>query len=276
MNRYFFFSIFIYSIQIVINQTENTFIKYLDLEYTHSLSLINGNLFIIHKYGVIVYNYNFTSILYSYDFGGTPIIASEEDNNFTSVIQCKGNNYQYVIAIINDKIYVFSSRGQYFFHVSNNNNLFSDFSTNVENQYYSFLFYKNDGYNYYFIVTIIDNTNSIKIKEFKIDLAAQSFEMVNQKQYSPDSLVSDSVACQITSYNNTSNVLACFYVNIIDYYNNLYVSLFSIEENFNMINETIVLNSFQDRIYNYSIKSEMGYGRDRVIIIFTSLGFTRL
>jgi len=105
------------------------FLKSLNLDYTQALSLINWNIFIIHKDGVIVNNYNFTIILYSYNFDGYPIISSEKENNFTSIIQYDDDDInQYVVAIIENVIYIFSSRGQYLFKVQNN--FFSDFITN--------------------------------------------------------------------------------------------------------------------------------------------------
>ena len=199
MKNYLILVIFIYSITIVINDQE--FIKYLDLDYTHSLCLQNGNLFILHKNGVLVYNYNFTIVLYSYDFSGTSIIPTEKDNNFTSIIQCQDNNNKYVIALINENIYIFSSRGQYLFSVSNDN-LFSDFSTSVLFQYYSFLYYKYEGSIYYFIVTFLNTENSIKINEFAINIGTHSYEIVKQITYNQDSIISDSVSCEITYFNN--------------------------------------------------------------------------
>ena len=270
MKNYLILVIFIYSITIVINDQE--FIKYLDLDYTHSLCLQNGNLFIIHKNGVLVYNYNFTIVLYSYDFSGTSIIPTEKDNNFTSIIQCQDNNNKYVIALINENIYIFSSRGQYLFSVSNDN-LFSDFSTSVLFQYYSFLYYKYEGSIYYFIVTFLNTENSIKINEFAINIGTHSYEIVKQITYKQDSIISDSVSCEITYFNEISNVLGCFYVikylNNYVYYSYFQLSLFDIEENFQMFNETIILASDRTVQKNFIIKTKMGNERE-VIIIFDS------
>ena len=141
------FFIIINLIHIVNSEDIDYFSRSLDLEYTHSISLLNGNTFIIHKNGVIVYNYDLTVILYNYNFGGNPLISSEKDNNFTSLIQSNNNVNQNVFAIINTKIYIFSSRGEYLFHISYN--LFSDFKTDVIYQHYSFLYYKSEGSIYY-------------------------------------------------------------------------------------------------------------------------------
>ena len=114
-----FFNIYQGIISIFINKMRD-----LDLDFIHPIALLNGNIFIIHKYGAVVYNYNFTEILYSKNIGESPIIASEEDNEFTSVIQCNDNGKN-VFTIIKNNIYIFSSRGQYLFHKQII--LFSDF-----------------------------------------------------------------------------------------------------------------------------------------------------
>ena len=180
IKQIFFIIIFINLNQIIITD-ENLFLKSLNLNYTHALSLINGNIFILHKDGVIVYNYNFTIILYSYNFDGNPIIPSEEENNFTSIIQCDDDINQYVVAIIKYETYIFSSRGQYLFKVQNT--FFSDFITNSVYTYYSFLYYKYSGSIYYFIITYVNNNSEIKIIEFKINMNTKIFDIHNQKLY---------------------------------------------------------------------------------------------
>ena len=160
MKQILFIFIMININQIVISESESNLVKELDLDYTHILSLINGNIFIIHKNGVNVYNYNFTIVLYSYNFDGNPIISSEEENNFTSVIQCDDDNNQYIIAIIKNSIYLFSSRGLYLFKISNN--FFSDFIENSIYTHYSLLYYKYLGSIYYFIITYVNFDNNFQ------------------------------------------------------------------------------------------------------------------
>ena len=262
IKQIFFIIIFINLNQIVISE-EGLFLKSLNLDYTHALSLINGNIFILHKDGVIVYNYNFTIILYSYNFDGNPIIPSEEENNFTSIIQCDDDINQYVVAIIKYEIYIFSSRGQYLFKVQNN--FFSDFITNSIYTHYSFLYYKYSGNVYYFIITYVNNNSKIKIIEFKINMNTKIFDIHNQKLYPVDDFTSDSIASQIINSNN----LACFYIKRVTEgwsSNRLILSLFNVENNFTMINETlspIYLNEIHN---NFLIKSVINKNK-RIIII---------
>ena len=260
--------IFINLIQAV-NSEPNYFSRNLDLDYTHALSLLNGNIFIIHKNGVIVYNYNFTIILYSYDFGGNQLIQSEVDNNFTSLIQCNDGD-QYVLAIINTKIYIFSSRGEYLFQKSTN--LFSDFKTEVVYQYYSFIYYKNAGPNYFFIVSFINDQNLIKLILFQININNKLF-IINKEQIITEitDITSDSVSCQTINYQEYTNCLSCFFMRKMDNFYYMLLSLFNIEKNFTIIrNESIFKNDFV--IDNCLIKSNVMKGKNKVFVIFIYQG----
>ena len=264
---FIFFLIIINLSQVVISQTDTDLLsKNLDLDFTHALSLINGNIFIIHKNGVIVYNYNFTIILYNYDLGGIPLISSEADNNLTSLIQCDDDNNQYVLALINDKIYIFSSRGQYIFHISNTS-LFSDFSTDFFYQYYSFLYYKYDGSVYYFIVSFINNQNLIELIEFQININNKSFNLYNKGIFNMSNIISDSVTCQIINTNKYLNTLSCFYIKR-ETLNQFMLLLLDIENNFEIMNETKIFERNEIES-NYIIKSSIGKEKNKILLEYT-------
>ena len=257
--------IFINLNQIIISE-EGIFLKSINLDYTHALALINGNIFIIHKDGVAVYNYNFTIILYSYNFDGYPIIPSEKENNFTSIIQCDDDINQYVVAIIENVIYIFSSRGQYLFKVQNT--FFSDFITNSVYTYYSFLYYKYSGTVYYFIIAYVNNNSEIQIIEFKIDMNNKNYEIKNETFFDVNDFTSDSIGAQIFNSNN----LACFYTKkvIIDGSTNsiFILSLFDIERNFEKIDETSLFTYSIGNRDNFLIKSVINKNKRKAILLF--------
>ena len=254
-----------------INNDEVLYERSLDLENTHSLCMLNGNIFILHKNGVLVYNYNFTIILHSYDFEGNTLIASELDNNFTSLIQCNDNNKNYIFALINNKIYVFSSKGLFLFKI-NNVNLFSNFSTNVEIQYYSFLYYKYEDSIYYFIVSFINNHNLIQVKEFSININTHLFNELKTKTFG-EKIISDSVACEITSYNDYENVLACFYIIENTSSIDIMLSMLNLENNFSLIIEKIVYQGYgNSNEKNFLIKSPMRKGKRIIFIAILNFG----
>ena len=271
--KIFFFLIFINIFQginsIFINKMRD-----LDLDFIHPIALLNGNIFIIHKYGALVYNYNFTEILYDKNFGDNPIIASEEDNELTSVIQCNDNGKN-VFAIINNYIYIFSSMGQYLFHKQII--LFSDFRTDVYYKYFSFLYYKYENAYYNLIVAFINNESKIKIIRIQINLQEQLYE--SQKfSYYISNPISDSVTCQIINFNDYSDDLACVYsvkgLSIYNYYETkIKISLFDIENNFNLLNETEItsLGAVYEHGILKSINPEKSKGLLFINFIFKSL-----
>ena len=276
LKNIFMYFILINIIQIVITQYSTNLEGTLELNYTHSLSLFNGNTFILHKNGVLVYNYNFTIILYNNNFGGVPLISSEKENNLTSIIQCDDDLNQYVITIIYDKIYVFSSRGQYLFHVTNT--LFTNFPTEGFNYtYFSFIYYKNENSIYYFIFSYINSQKSISLIKFQINMEEQSFDINTQNIYTGENIISDTVSCQIISSSIFSNKLACFYVNFnsSEFKNNIFFTLFDQDNDFKIINKTLVY-PFYGSQGNYLIKSIIGKDKAKTVITYTSFSDNNL
>ena len=210
MNNLVFFFVCLNLFQFI--NGEDLYIKSLDLDYTHVITLLNGNVFIIHKNGVIVYNYNFTIILYDFDFGGNQLISSEFENDFVSIIQCNNDTNNYVLAMFYNSIYVFLSKGKYIFHKSHS--FFEDFPTNITYIYYTFLFYKCEDKRYYFIIAFIDHNNFIVMTEFQIEMNIQEYNLylIKKYKYIVNNPTSDSVSCQILYNYNSTNILSCFYL----------------------------------------------------------------
>ena len=271
--KIFFFLIFINIYQGIISIFINK-MRDLDLDFIHPIALLNGNIFIIHKYGAVVYNYNFTEILYSKNIGESPIIASEEDNEFTSVIQCNDNGKN-VFTIIKNNIYIFSSRGQYLFHKQII--LFSDFRTDAYYNYFSFLYYKYENPYYNLIVAFINNESKITFNKIRINLQEQSYDS-KQFSYQIINPISDSVTCQIINFNEYSDDLACVYsikgLSNYNYYETkIKISLFEIEDNFNLLNETEImsLGAVYDHGILKSINPEKSKGLLFINFIFKSI-----
>ena len=261
-NIYLFFVLLIF----LFNLVEVTINSNLDsLDYTHALSLINGNIFIIHKNGVMVYNYNCTIILYDYDFNGETLILSEKENNLTSLIQCSDSVKQYVIVNIYNKIYIFSSRGEYLFRLDNT--FFSDYSfDNLIYFSYSFLFYKYDNSNYYFILGFVNNEKNIRIIQFIINMDNRNLEIKNNITHITYNSLTDVITCQIIN----SNILGCFYIRSVDDNKKyLYVTEFYLENNLALKNEAQVL-SINNEVNHMLIKSIIGNEKNIVYACFIS------
>ena len=232
------FTNIIYRIFIIIIIINKYLSLDLNLNYPHVLSLSNGNVFNIHEKGAIVYNYNFTIPLYDDNFGGNIIISSELENELTSVIQCEDDNKQYVLALIYNKIYIFTNQGQYLFKLENfYNNFINLTNLSVENSVYkgySFFYYKNVNQIYYFVIEFINNSNAIIAIKLGINMNTKSIESINDKILKENNVFSS--ACNFGESNNSSKILVCF--SKLENSANLLVSLFDIDNNFLKINET--------------------------------------
>ena len=85
----------------------NNINSYVSFNYPNSLSLSNGNIFIIHKFGISICNPNLTEIITNItNFEEEDIITQENLSKITSVIE---NGF--IFNIINDKIYIFDDKG---------------------------------------------------------------------------------------------------------------------------------------------------------------------
>ena len=204
--RILFYFIITNLIAIIINQTDIEIVD-TNLDYIHALSLKNGNIFLLHQNGVIVYNYNMTKILHNYEHS---FISSEEENNLTSIIQCEDNNNHYIIALIKNNLHAFTSLGQFLFTITNN--VLDDLSKNITYISFSFLYYKYENTKYYFIISYINNNNEIKIIEFVIDMNAQTYSEYKTKIHIIENKLSDSASSQIVNTDGFSNILAVFSV----------------------------------------------------------------
>ena len=87
----------------------------LDFSYPSAISLPDGNIFIVEKRGIFVYDEKLIIIKYNY-----PFEANEEINDENSlsniIIKFKQN---YIICLINLKIYFFDSEGQLLLKTNN-------------------------------------------------------------------------------------------------------------------------------------------------------------
>ena len=267
--KYFFVIFMLFNLNNLVFSDSSSFLKEFNIDYTHALSLLNGNFFIIHKNGVKVYNYNFTSLLYDYYFEGEALIPSSDLNNYVHIIQSSDDVKQYVLVLIYNKIYVFSSRGKYLFKVQNTQ-LFSDFSKDelyYQYRIFSFLYYKYEGNQYYFIISYINGQKKIKLIKFEIDMNNHSLLIINDFPYDVENLISDSVGCNIINSEIYQDKLSCFYAIRNGYRNTFVLSIFDPENNFNLLNETEAV-TLDGNNENMLIKSSVGEDKKKQIISY--------
>ena len=79
-----------------------------DFTYPSSISLLNGNIFVIEKNGIFVYDGQLKNTIYSYPFEENDKI--KDLNSLSNVIIKYKRNY--ILCLINSKIYFFNDQGE--------------------------------------------------------------------------------------------------------------------------------------------------------------------
>ena len=142
-------------------------------EYPHSLILSNGNLLIVHKTGINLYNPSVTNTLKQYNFTEENIISTEKENSVTCLFQEEetGNNYIFILA--KNILYIFSQNLENKLISNLGEYLITEPNSHECTTYYNFLFYKfKDEYYYFFVV--FPKEGKIILCYFKTNITSNS------------------------------------------------------------------------------------------------------
>ena len=82
----------------------------LNFNYPSAISLSNGNIFIVEKEGIYVYDGNLKNKLYSYTFQAEDDKIKNSNDLSNVIIKAKGI---YILCLINSKIFIFDYEGKY-------------------------------------------------------------------------------------------------------------------------------------------------------------------
>ena len=190
----------IFLLYIIINSIGKV-ISSLDLNYPSAISLDNGNVFIIEKNGIFLYNEELNNVIFNYQFD-----EEEQIIDSTNVVLKQKNNY--VICLVNSKIYFFDSE-------NNSLNKFLDLKNdeNINNPSITLIDSDNTNFFYYVIEYIFneDNTNKLKLLYYKIKYQDKSnINVGNEILDDCDgyNLENKGVSCE---YMQTNNDIELFY-----------------------------------------------------------------
>ncbi len=129
--------------------------------YPYSLTLSNGNIFIIHKTGITICDAHYSKIIKNViTFSSSEEISTE--GALSKITTIWDDNYIYLFSIINDKIYIFGNDGTL---LSNTEN--SILPTGNTAQYYTLINIKTDTINFHFVIGYVYN-NLIYFQYYKI------------------------------------------------------------------------------------------------------------
>ena len=189
--------------------------SYLSFNFPYSLTLANGNIFIIHQNGINICDYHLTTILENIT------TFSEDEKIKTKASLSKittAFEYRYIISIINDLVYVFNENGTLIHRESNSilgEGETADYYTlvpieKVEGYYQYVIGYIHNNllyflnYKYYFSSGANIRINERKAKKhdyYDTNLYYQNSYFIENKAFS----------CQYLIDNENDKILLCFF-----------------------------------------------------------------
>ena len=159
----------IFLLYIIILNFIGNVISLIDLNYPNAISLDNGNVFIIEKNGIFVFDEQLNNVIYNYAF-------NEEDqiNESTNVIFKQKNNY--IICLVNTIIYFYDYENKSlnkYDNLINDENIFNPTLTPIDLNDINFF--------YYVIGYIIYESNCYKLKllYYKIDYEGKNNDYIS-------------------------------------------------------------------------------------------------
>ena len=153
-------------------------ISLLNFNYPSAISLINGNVFVVEKKGIFIYDSQLKNIVDSHPFQDEDDEIDSEDSLSKVIIKLKGT---YIICLINRKIFFFNQYGNFI--------LETEQLINEENYSYPTLIPMtalNEQNNYYYIISYFiyeDNSYKQKLKLYYINTFYKSNNFVKEKPF---------------------------------------------------------------------------------------------
>ena len=160
-----------------------TVISLVELNYPSAISLSNGNIFVVEKKGIFIYDEQLKNIIHSYIFE-----ESEQINNVTSLsnIRIKQSN-DYIICLINLKIYFFDSEGQLILNdtdkIINDEDFYQLTLVTIPMNDNNYFYYLIGYYSYLYSSYYEEDLFALKLIYYKINLINKNNTYICDLQY---------------------------------------------------------------------------------------------
>ena len=171
----------------------------LNFTFPNSITLNNGNIFVIHKYGVSVFNSSCPEIINkTYAFEDSEIISDEQDLSSVSIKQFEDG---YVLCTIINKIYIFDSDGKFEFRGENiiQTNSYITLATH----------YIQDNRIYYFLIGYIYNQNG-NLYYYKYDSTERNIYTNTSKTIQNSGI--KGLSCEFMKESSTDRIICMYYI----------------------------------------------------------------
>ena len=248
-----------------------------NLEFPKSITLLDGNIFIIHKYGINIYSSSLNELIDNItDFDEDFLISDNDKFNKITISRFNETNNGYIISLINDIIYVFNYKGKMLY---NNNN------TRIEKlkngKYFTLIPIRKNNEELDYMIGFSENAAKINILFYNYNINTKKHNIIkeltltkdnlknlfNIKEYDPV-IKDDLFTCSLMK-NYTEEKIVCFVpINGKDkYIFNIFISINNYSE--------VISDKSNFLNYNFSgyfdikyIKSEASFDKKKCLICF--------
>ena len=267
------FIIFLFShIFLIVNST-------LSFNYPYYLTLPNDNIFLIHYKGIDIYDSSFHKINQIIQFSGNEEMTEE----IFSKIKIKYDN-EYILSIINDKIYIFNNDGKFLYKSEdkiNNTQTIQSYALTSIGLY-------NDEYKY--VIGYFDNLIYLNLLLYSYNIIENNNTLLNITRYEKYYI---SERLEYRRFTQRNKDLSCEYLSKYSSYSQEYYDVFTCfffsldsiaTTNYQIYNNKLVHSSSISSIYSRNdigdyrptfIKSETNYNRTLAFIWFHFAGKNR-
>ena len=176
-------------------------------KFIKKFSMSNKNIFSIYDKGIYIYNPFQDKIITNFKLKQKNYITSLNESSSINIAQYPKEYNSNIICLIKKDIFIFDSKGNFLYNNENSNiNFFSPY--NLIPTYI-------DNYNFYYIVSYINNNSIPTFIYFKFDSESNNNIIINQtKLYNYNNIDKNKFFCNINYHSLTPNELNCIYQNI--------------------------------------------------------------
>ena len=227
-----------------------------------AFSLKNGNIFIIHKNSIDIYDSLLT-------IKNKTIIKFKNDNNtliknndiYQRIIIAKYNdsNLDYLTCIINEKIFIFDENGEKLYISDEKLSLYNE-------EYYALVPIKILNSSYYYMILYINEYKNVQLLFYKFEKGKLGNQVLYNNSFSDIKFTNKILTCQLMKSNLNITKIICFY-----YMNNLLEYFFIDIENYSLIKPKDNKKKFINYIKGIKeIKSITNSDKSKIFICFNS------
>ena len=192
-------------------------------KYPKAITLLNGNLFIIHENGIDIYDSSLSTKIaevITFDKGEKIMYNNLSLITFASFTESENG---YIISIINNKIYIFDKEGT-------SKYISQEILEELQGEYYTLIPIKKENNIYYYMIGFINQEQCIQLLFFNYndDKKINNFIKIDQISDSTRTIQNKGLSCQLMKHPSKRKIIVCF-VNFKGTHNQNIFSFFLID-----------------------------------------------